>query len=144
MATGVLDLTKLENQTILTDVTKFNLSEQLRGCILLLEKKWTEKNLHISADFDEYTICGNEEMLKQVWINLIDNAVKYSFNGGEVVVSIEQRPSVTLVSITDRGDVISGDDQKRIFQKFYQADTSHSSEGTGIGLSIAKRITELR
>lgn len=143
MATKVLDLTKLENQAILTDITKYNLSEQLRGCILLLEKKWVEKGLTICADFDEYSICGNEEMLKQVWINLIDNAVKFSSDGGVISVSIEQQSSAVFVSISNTGNGISSEDQKRIFQKFYQADTSHSAEGTGTGLAIVKRITEL-
>ena len=78
MATNVLNLTKVENQAILTDVSHFNLSEQIRSCILLLEDKWTKKNITPELDFDEYYVDANEELLKQVWINLIDNAIKFS------------------------------------------------------------------
>ena len=77
MANNVLNLTKVENQTILTNVSSFNLSEQIRSAILLFEEKWTEKSIDLQLDFDEHEIAANEELLKQVWINLIDNAVKF-------------------------------------------------------------------
>ena len=69
MATNVLSLTKVENQTILSDVTEYNLSEQLRSCILMLERKWESKRLDLQLEFEEHSICANEELLKQVWIN---------------------------------------------------------------------------
>lgn len=143
MATNVLNLAKVENQSILTDITCFNLSEQIRNCILLLEKKWSQKTLKMIADFDEYYINANEELLKQIWINIIDNSVKFSPDGSEVDISITQTPDTTTVSIKNSGPEISAEDQKRIFNKYWQGDASHASEGTGIGLSIAKRITEL-
>lgn len=143
MATNVLNLTKVENQSILTDVTQFNLSEQLRSCLLMLEKKWSKKSLQISADFDEYTVSANENLLKQVWINLMDNAVKFTPQGGQIAVKISRRPSALTVSIQNSGSEIDPKDQNYIFNKFYQGDTSHSSEGTGIGLAIAKKIVEL-
>lgn len=143
MATHVLDLTKIENQSILTDVTHFNLSEQIRGAVLLLEKKWSQKGLTIAAEFDEYEIDASEEMLKQVWINLIDNAVKFSPKGGEIGLSISKTAEGVTVTVKNNGAEISEEDRKRIFNKFYQGDTSHASEGTGIGLAIVKRIVEL-
>lgn len=143
MATNVLNLTKVENQSILTDISHFNLSEQIRNSILLLEAKWTQKDLAVIADYDEYDIDANEELLKQVWINLLDNAVKFSPKGGEIGVSITQNSDKTVVSISNSGPEISTKDQKHIFNKFWPGDTSHASQGTGIGLSIAKRITEL-
>ena len=78
MANNVLNLTRVENQTILTEVTRFNLSEQIRGAVLLLAEKWTPKNLYMDMQFGEHMICANEELLKQVWINLLDNAIKFS------------------------------------------------------------------
>ncbi|MPM07787.1 Alkaline phosphatase synthesis sensor protein PhoR [bioreactor metagenome] len=143
MATHVLDLTKIENQSILTDVTRFNLSEQIRGAVLLLEKKWSQKGLTIAAEFDEYEIEANEEMLKQVWINLIDNSVKFSPQGGEIGLSIAKTADGIAVAVKNNGAEIAEEDQKRIFNKFYQGDTSHAAEGTGIGLAIVKRIVEL-
>jgi signal transduction histidine kinase len=143
MATHVLELTKFENQSILTDVTRFNLSEQIRNCVLLLEKKWSQKELTIAAEFDEYEIEANEEMLKQVWINLIDNAVKFSQAGGEIGLSVTKTADAVAVSVKNNGAEITEEDKKRIFNKFYQGDTSHASEGTGIGLAIVRRIVEL-
>ena len=76
MATNVLNMTKVENQAILTDVSTFNLSEQLRTCVLLLERKWEKKNLEMNLDLEEYTVSGNQELLRQVWVNLLDNAIE--------------------------------------------------------------------
>ena len=143
MATNVLNLTRVENQTILTDVTKFNLSEQIRSCILLLENKWTSKELDIQLDFEEYDIEANEELLKQVWINLADNAIKFSPKGGAVGFEILESESCLTVHISNEGEEISPDRIKKIWNKFYQADESHAHEGNGIGLAIVKRITEL-
>jgi signal transduction histidine kinase len=142
MATNMLNLTRVENQIILTDVSSFNLSEQLRSSVLLLEDKWTRKEIVLDLDFDEYTIFANEEMLKQVWINLIDNAVKFSPVGGIVKVSMETHGKMIAVKVSNEGD-IPPESRPRVFNKFYQADESHAGEGNGIGLSVVKRIVEL-
>ena len=141
MATKVLNLTKLENQEILTDIEKFNLSEQIRESVLLLEKKWEAKNLSFLAAFDEFYIEGNEEMLKHVWINLLDNAIKFSEEGRDVDIHISTDDSFTKVAITNQGPEIPKAEQERIFRKFYQSDTSHTASGNGIGLALVKRIT---
>lgn len=143
MATNVLNLTKVENQTILSDVTSFNLSEQIRGCILLLENKWVAKDIDLQLEFDEVMIRANEELLKQVWINLADNAVKFSPKGGTVAIGITANASVIAVNISNAGEEISEENRKKIWNKFYQADESHASEGNGVGLAIVKRIVEL-
>ena len=143
MATNVMSLTKVENQTILTDVTSFNLSEQIRGCVLLLEEKWSSKELDLDLEFPEYTIRANEELLKQVWINLLDNAIKYSPNYGEIRVRIAQKPEALEVAITNYGPDIPPEKMGRIWGKFYQADESHSSQGNGIGLAVVKRVVQL-
>lgn len=143
MATNVLSLTKVENQTILTGVTEFNLSEQIRNCFLLLESKWTKKNITPELDFGEHTIRANEEMLKQVWINLIDNAIKFGDEGSTVRVTITETEKNIFVSIDDTGVEIPPELKERIFQKFYQADESHSGEGNGVGLAVVKAIVKL-
>lgn len=143
MATNVLNLTKVENQTILSDVTRFNLSEQIRASVLLLENKWERKNIELHLDFDEYYIEANEEMLKQVWINLLDNAIKFSREGGEVGIVIEDRKDSLAVSVSNEGEPIPEELHRTIFGKFYQADESHASEGNGIGLAIVKHIVDL-
>lgn len=143
MATNVLNLTKVENQTILTDVGEYNLSEQLRSCVLLLENKWTKKNIELQLLFEEHSIAANEELLKQVWLNLLDNAIKFSPEGGEVAITIRESDDRLAVTVTNEGDAISPENQRKIFNKFYQADESHAAEGNGIGLAIVRRIVEL-
>ena len=143
MASNVLALSKVENQTILTDVSSFNLSEQVRSAVLLLEEKWTVKNIDLQLDFDEYTIEGNEELLRQVWINLFDNAVKFARMGGVVTIDITEQADSLYVTIGNTGSEIPEEKQKKIFSKFYQADESHATLGNGIGLAIVKRIVDL-
>ena len=143
MATNVLNLTKVENQSILTDVSAFNLSEQIRSCVLLLENKWTDKNIHFVLDFSEYKITASEELLKQVWINLIDNAIKFTPDDGTVEVNIHAEDNKVVIRVINTGSEISPEHQKKIFNKFYQADESHASIGNGVGLAIVKKCVEL-
>ena len=143
LATHVLNLTKLENQSILTGSTSFNLSEQLRSCVLLLESKWSQKHLEMDVEMEEYEIEANEEQLREVWINLLDNAVKFSMDYGTVRLDVTQRPDTLSVSISDTGAPIPPESIDRIFQKFYQADSSHATEGNGVGLAIVRKVVEL-
>ena len=143
MATNVLNLTKVENQTILTDVTLYNLSEQIRSCILLLENRWIKKHLEFSLEFEEYEIRANEELLKQVFINLIDNAIKFSPEHGIITIKIEEHDAQYKISIQNTGKEIPKESIGKIFNKFYQADESHASEGNGVGLAIVRKIVEL-
>ncbi len=143
MATNVLHLTKIENQSILTDLTTYNVSEQLRSCILILEPKWAKKDIEFQIEFNEYTINANEELLKQVWINLIDNAIKFSKNEGTVTIKASDITDYIFVSITNYGTEINPETKSKIFNKFYQSDVSHSSEGNGIGLAVVKKIVDL-
>ena len=143
MATNVLSLTKVENQSILTDVRPYNLSEQVRSCILLLESKWSKKDIELELDLGEYTIHASEELMKQVWINLLDNAVKFTPEGHTIQVRITEEETAIAVEVRNTGSQIPEESQKKIFQKFYQADESHASQGNGIGLAIVKRVTQL-
>lgn len=149
MATNSLNLTKVENQTILTDVTQFNLSEQLRSSILLLERDWVKKDIQLDLRFDEYQIEANEELLKQVWINLLDNAIKFSKAGGKITVDIvdeeikKGEKDTLAILITNYGAEIPLEKQDKLFNKFYQVDESHAAAGNGIGLAIVKLIIEL-
>jgi signal transduction histidine kinase len=143
MATNVLNMTKIENQTILTDISTFNLSEQIRSCVLLLEKRWESKKLELSLEFDEYDINASEELLKQVWINLLDNAIKYSPEYGMIVIKIREDGDFYQISVANSGEEIPVAKRQKIFEKFYQVDESHSSSGNGIGLSIVKSVVDL-
>lgn len=142
MATNVLKLTNVENQSILTGVTTYNLSEQIRSAVLLLENQWSTKNLELEMEFPEVSITANEDMMQEVWINLLHNAIKYSPDYGPLQVRIEESAQTIRVQVANSGE-IPQEDLKRVFQKFYQADHSHFSAGNGVGLAIVKRVVEL-
>lgn len=143
MATNVLNMTKVESQSILTNVTLFNVSEQIRNCFLLLESKWQSKEIDFELDFDEVEIEGNEEMLKHVWLNLIDNAIKFTNKNGIIEFHINESQNDISVSVLNTGSEIPEDQQKKIFNKFYQVDQSHSTQGNGIGLAVVKSVVDL-
>ncbi len=143
MADNIMTLTRVENLTILTNVSLFNLSEEIRASILLVEEKWALKDLLIDMEESEYMIEANEEILKHVWINLIDNAIKFSPEGGTISIRINEDENYLTVSISNSANDIPQEKIDRIFNKFYQADESHSMEGNGIGLAVVKRICTL-
>ena len=143
LSSNVLYLSKLEKQAILTDRRRFDLSEQLRRVMALLDGRFAEKRLDVLFDSPEYFVSGNAEMLQQVWINLLDNAIKFSPDGGQIRVSVGQDGDQIRVRVSNQGDSIPPEVQAHIFDKFYQGDTSHATAGNGLGLSIVRRITEL-
>ncbi len=143
LSANMLYLSKIEQQTILTDKKRLNLSEQIRLVIALLDQKFAAKNIEVNFDAREYDVAGNEEMLRQVWINLLDNAIKFSPCGGRIDVCVQETEHGTIVRIRDQGKGIPPDIQAHIFDKFYQGDRSHSTDGNGLGLSIVKKIIDL-
>ena len=143
LATNVLNFSRVEKQTILANRAKFDLTEQIRRCVLLFETKWNQRRLNLTVELDEITLVGDEELLSQVWLNLIDNAVKFTPEGGCVEIRLEKRWNKALFRIRDDGYGISPEAQKHVFDKFYQGDASHSVQGNGLGLSIAKQIVLL-
>jgi len=149
MSSNILLLTKLENQQIMPDVTVYRLDEQLREAILLLEKEWGDKELELDLELPDTNICANEEMMSHVWINIIGNAVKFSEKGGILRVCCALRGNTVRVEIADSGVGMDEETQRRIFEKFYQGETSgsaspsHSTAGNGLGLPLARRIVEL-
>lgn len=143
MATNALNLSRVEKQTILTDVTEYNLSEQLRLCVLIFEDKWNEKNIDIGVCSGEHTVKASEKLLEQVWINLIGNAVKFTPDGGSVSVDIREDAGSITVSVFNSGSRIAPENYERVFTRFYKEDVSRSTEGNGIGLSIVKKIVDL-
>ena len=143
MATNVLLLTKLENQELIGEKKPYSLDEQIRKCVLLFEKEWEEKNLDIDIELDEIEYNGNEELMSHIWINLIGNALKYTPEGGTLSLRASAREKEAAITVSDNGMGMSDDVLKRIFDKFYQGDGSHSGSGNGLGLSLVKRIVEL-
>ncbi len=143
MATNILLLSKLENQAIVTDQTEFYLDEQIRTCVLLLEKQWTDKEIELNIELDEVKYCFNEDMLSHVWLNLLSNAFKFTPVGGMVSCTLQATEESVQVVISDTGPGITADVKRHIFEKFYQGDLSHAGDGNGIGLTIVSRILVL-
>ncbi|HWQ74188.1 MAG TPA: HAMP domain-containing sensor histidine kinase [Syntrophomonas sp.] len=143
VAANVLLLTKFENQQFITNRTEYELDEQIRNCIILLEKQWSQKNLEINLDLEPVKILGNAEMLSHLWINLIENAIKYSNDNGRITIKCDETVDDIQFKISDEGNGMDDHTLKHIFNKFYQGDTSHAAGGNGLGLSIVKRIVEL-
>lgn len=141
---NVLKLSRLQSQNILPKKSTYSLDEQLRRAVLMFEMDWSEKELELDLDMPECEYCGNEEMLSQVWTNLIGNAVKFSHQGGKIGVKLDDSdPDYITVAISDTGEGMSEDVQRHIFEKFYQGDSSRKSEGNGLGLALVKGICQL-
>ncbi|MDO4284812.1 MAG: HAMP domain-containing sensor histidine kinase [Eubacteriales bacterium] len=147
LASSVLALSRLEAQTILTDAALFPLAEQLRQSVMMIEQKWArKKNAVLTAQLpedDEYDYYGNEALLKEVWVNLLDNAVKFSPDDGAVNVTIHREKDAITVTVTDHGPGMDEAIAARIFEQFYQGDTSHKTEGNGLGLAMVQKIVSL-
>lgn len=143
LSTTVLELSRLENQQIVTGQTNFELDEQIRRCILLLEPQWTEKELEIIPELEPLTIYSAEDITAQIWKNLIGNAVKFTPNGGTVCVSMTSDAEWVYVTIADTGIGMSEETKAHMFEKFYQGDPSHHRTGYGIGLSVVDRAVKL-
>lgn len=143
LATNILTLNRVESQTILTDKACFSLDEQLRQSVLVTQQKWRQKELDFDADLAPAEYTGSEGLLKEVWLNLLDNAAKFSPEGGTVAVNLRKAKNALMVSVTDQGDGMSADTQAHIFEQFYQGDTSHTTQGNGLGLAMVKKVLEL-
>lgn len=143
LVTNVLKLSKLDNQEIVPAVQPFNLCAQLSACVLEYESLWEEKSIELVVDMDDKVIVtADEDMLELVWNNLLSNAIKFTAHGGKVSLTQTSDADSVTVSVADTGCGMSAETMKRIFDKFYQGDTSHSSDGNGLGLALAYRAIE--
>ena len=141
---NILRLNKLENQTIYPEKKVYNLSEQLCECILQFEQIWENKQIQMEFDIQEDVfVNADEELLSIVWNNLISNALKFSYEKGNVFVGLKVEENTCVIKVMDNGCGMSNETGKHIFDKFYQADHSHASQGNGLGLALVKKVVEL-
>ena len=144
LITSILRLNKLENQQIFPEKKRYDLGEQLCECMLNFESEWERKQLNIETDIAEDVIINADgELLSLVWSNLISNAIKFTDEGDTVCVSLEKTDGEAVVKVSDTGCGMSERVQTRIFEKFYQEDSSRSTKGNGLGLALVKRIVDI-
>lgn len=143
LSSNVLKLSKLENQSIFIDKRCFDLEEQIRKSILILEPEWDKKNIELQIELEKISYVGYEELLNQVWINLISNAIKFSKDNSEISIVMTSFDNWVVVTIADSGCGISEDKISHIFDKFFQVDKSRNKEGNGLGLALVKKIIDL-
>lgn len=139
---NILLLSKLENQNIPMKKKDYRLDEQIRQALLSLETKWTEKKIDFQVEMDEVRYMGNEGLFMYIWINLLDNAIKFSPAQGTITMFLRQEKDSVKFILEDEGPGIDDGVKNRIFDKFYQADGSHKAEGNGLGLALVKRIVD--
>ena len=143
LSSNLLKLSKLENQEIPELAETFSLDEQIRRAVLLLEGKWQEKKLSFDIDMNKMTFQGSEELMQQVWLNLLGNAIKFSTPEGTVRIRGGVKDRRLIIEIEDQGIGMSEETLQRLFEKFYQGNASHSSEGSGLGLPLVKQILDI-
>lgn len=137
---SVLLLSKIENQSIPSGHSRFLLDEQIRQSLLSLENAWEKKSLEFDVELEKIHHCGSETLLRHVWDNLIGNAVKFSPEGALVELRLRREAEHVVFTVKDRGPGLSPEALKHVFDKFYQADSSHREEGSGLGLALVKKI----
>ena len=144
LITNILKLNKLENQQIFPQPKEFDLGEQLCECLLVFEDAWEAKNLEIETDIEEdVRIKSDPELLSLVWNNLISNAVKFTPDGGTIGLSLKTEDGSVVVQVRDTGCGMKPEVGQHIFEKFYQGDTSHATQGNGLGLALVKRVVDI-
>lgn len=143
LSQNTLLLSKLDAQEVLTDKKEFQLDEQIKKCAILLFRQIEKKQIILNMELAPVRYYGNAELLHQVWMNLISNAIKFTPNGGEITIIMIAVGNQITINISDTGIGMDEETARLIFNKYYQGDSSHATAGFGLGLSIVKRIVDL-
>lgn len=143
LTSSILLLSKLENQEIPTNRTKFLVDEQIRQSIVGLESQWECRNIELDVDLCEAEYYGNELLMRHVWDNLIGNAIKFTPEGSTVKIQLVKKLTKIVFTVEDQGPGIPEESLRHIFNKFYQADSDHKQEGSGLGLALVDKILSL-
>ncbi len=143
LSQNTLLLSKLEQLETIRNKEKYRMDEQIRNCVILMLSSFEEKNIKLEAELPEIWYTGNEEIIEEIWINLLDNAKKYSPEGTTVFIEGKVTEEYIRIEVRDEGQGMDEDTKLHLFDRYYQGDTSHETAGFGLGLSIVKRIVEL-
>lgn len=141
---GIIHLTKIEEHKPNIEMTSVKLDTIVEEIVNFMEPVTQEKHVTIHRKMGDLAVFGNNGMLRELCMNLIDNAVKYNRSGGHVYITLQQEGSKAAFTVRDTGIGIPEDKQKRVFERFYRADASRNKKngGSGLGLSIVKHIVE--
>lgn len=145
MSDNLLKLSALENSVQPLTLVELRLDKHIQNAALILEPQWSEKHLDLSLELDKISYSGDENLLTQVWINLLHNAIKFTPEYGKITVTLTSSKEKVICRIADSGIGIAEEEQMHIFERFYKADKARdrSCGGNGLGLSLVKKIVEL-
>ena len=143
LVSNILKLSKLENRTITTPKKLVRLDSLLGDNILQFESALDKKSIELECDIDEFSAYVETAVLDILFSNLISNAIKYSHDGGKINIALKRDGDRAVLIVEDNGIGMTEETGRHIFDKFYQADSSHSKEGNGLGLALVKRIIDV-
>lgn len=142
LSKDILELCRLDSTTIIEKKDCFSPAAQIRSVILDLQLQWGEKEIEIIPELEEFEITSNEALLFRVWQNIIGNAVKFTGQNGQISVSLKKNDGSFVCEISDNGIGIPDEDKQHIFTPFYTGCRSRGKGGSGLGLSLSKKIIE--
>ena len=140
---SVLAMSRLDAQEAVSQRERCDVDEQIRRDVIMLSERWSERDIALELDLDALPIVTDPNLNHQIWINLIDNAYKYTPDGGTIQLQSKTLTNGVQVRISDTGRGMTSDEAEHAFDRFYQANRSHVEGGSGLGLSIGRRICEL-
>lgn len=142
LSSNLLKLSTLDSRAIQTHWTRFSLDEEIRKVILILEPQWARKEIELDVELEDLTIEGDRQLLYEVWMNLIQNAVKFSDEKDKVSIKLEKIGHKIYFRTINTATNLGMEKPDRVFERFYKGDASRSTEGSGLGLAIAKKIID--
>jgi len=143
LSSSILQLTRLDNAASLSDVAEYDLDEQLRRTVVMLASQWEPKGIDMLVEVEDIRLRGNRELLGEVWMNLLTNAIRFTPENGHITLRATELLDDIVVEVEDDGCGMTPEVKARVFERFYQGDRSHSNEGNGLGLALVKRVVEL-
>lgn len=142
---NLLKLTSLESQHHPFEPRQYRLDKQLRNVVLALEPNWLVKNIDMEMQLENISLMADEDLMNQVWLNLLSNSIKFTPAAGTIMISMTKQMDTITINIHDNGIGLTVEQQKHVFERFYKADQSRTTEngGSGLGLSIVKKIIDM-